>query len=125
MSNEKKVNSREIVMEKWEKTRELGMIKYILFYGILQFGLPLGIFMSLFNLFVSQRPLLPQLAINVPLFVLGGIFYGFLTWKSRESMYKGYLKKKSISTTHDSDSKEDESANPTEEESLDGENISE
>lgn len=90
MSNEKKTKLNIKTMEKWEKVRQMGRVKFIIIHGILLFGMPMAMTISIANRLINKHPLQLQLLINIPLFLLVGLFYGFFTWKTRESMYTKY-----------------------------------
>lgn len=94
MNRTSKEDKRNKQIVKWEKTRKLGMVKYILLHGVFYWGLPMALFLTAFNYkILNQGTLKAQLSINIPLFILGGALFGFLTWRTYEGLYKRYMAK--------------------------------
>ncbi|MBI4750872.1 MAG: hypothetical protein HY774_20530 [Acidobacteria bacterium] len=83
-------------LEAWEKTREMGRTKYILFHGVLFWGVPM---FAIMTFFVNNRPdrLLTQGMILVSAFVwaLGGALFGVTTWYINERRYQKYAERSS------------------------------
>lgn len=76
-TNTKVLSPSEIKrLNKWEKIRNKGKMRYILLYGVLFWGGLTGIIMSFF---------FSPLALLV--FLIGGIFFGIWTWNKSESLY--------------------------------------
>jgi hypothetical protein len=77
---------------RWEWTRRLGIYRYILLYGLLGWGLPMFLLMTFF---VSQPPQsIPStrvVLLSACLWLLGGIWFGWMTWRSSERKYKEIL----------------------------------
>ncbi len=77
--------------QRWKKTREMGMLKFILKYGILFFGIPMWLYLSGFEYFTERNRnlsfwnLLKIYSLFIP---VGGIIYGFMTWHFSERRFK-------------------------------------
>jgi hypothetical protein len=79
-------------VEKWKVTREKGMLTYVLYNGILAWGVPMFIVMS----FIVNKPFANGFSIkNVithgGIWLIAGIFFGVCTWLVIEKMYKKEL----------------------------------
>jgi len=80
-------------VEKWNVTREKGMLAFVLKNGILSWGVPMFIVMS----FIVNKPFADGFSIkNVTIhggtWLGAGIFFGVCTWMVIEKMYKKELK---------------------------------
>lgn len=74
---------------KWEETRNKGKARYILFHGVLGWGVPTAILWSILMEFISPTDAFWQrLLIALILFPIGGIAFGYFTWIASESKYK-------------------------------------
>ncbi|KGX91628.1 hypothetical protein N781_03875 [Pontibacillus halophilus JSM 076056 = DSM 19796] len=81
---------------KWEKIREKGKKNYIIYYGVLGWGLSAGILsfilgevfdhgLNITNYFTGDWLL--SLVIGLVSFLLGGILFGYCMWGISESYY--------------------------------------
>jgi hypothetical protein len=74
---------------KWENTRKLGLFKFVLFYGVLYWGVTVGILWSVVMQLMNPidpwyfRPL-----IALVLFPIAGIFFGLYMWNLNEKKFK-------------------------------------
>jgi len=72
----------------WKKTREMGRTKFILFYGVIFWGLIMAIVFFLLNLKVYPSiPWYLLLIFSLVMFSLVGYFVGHFSWKSAEKKY--------------------------------------
>lgn len=81
--------------EKWSKTREKGIKKFILVNGLLGWGLPMFLVMT----FIINKPYNGEWSPSLILFsaviwTLGGLAFGYFTWGSAERAYKKALEKR-------------------------------
>lgn len=78
---------------KWTETRSQGQWNFVWRIGILRWGLIMcGTFVGMQ---AAQHPgrILSILALNIPLWLCGGFFFGLLTWVLSEWSYKRHLAK--------------------------------
>ena len=77
-------------LKKWEERRKLGRTKFILIYGIVYWGIPVGIIMVLFNgwRFGFSVPRIVTACITWP---IAGVVYGFFMWHMMEKKYQQFL----------------------------------
>jgi hypothetical protein len=79
--------------QKWEKTRKLGIVKFTLIYGVLLWGVPVGILWTLSILiFFPSGAWLSTMVIALIVFPIGGITFGRLLWQYAENNYQNHLK---------------------------------
>lgn len=84
-------------VNKWKEVRKKGKKNFIIYKGIIGWGLTTGILFSIFQLFLLDGLCLYQLltgnslakfAVNILLFMLaGGIFFGPILWAINEKQY--------------------------------------
>jgi hypothetical protein len=68
--------------EKAAKLVKLGRSKFVLFYGVLAWGVPTAILFALVRGYSDGwGTFLPQLIIALILFPLGGVLWGRIMWK--------------------------------------------
>jgi len=89
--------------KKWEKVREKGRKHYIIYYGVLGWGLSTGILFFILGeildhgLNISEYftgDWISSLVIGVASFLLGGILFGYFMWGVNENYYHDkYLNK--------------------------------
>lgn len=89
---------------RWEKARQSGKNKFIIYTGILQWGLITGALWSIIMFLMSKDPknishfssiLVPAIII----FPICGYFMGLITWNGAEKKYQKYIQEKqSINT---------------------------
>lgn len=73
--------------DRWVEIREAGKMKYVLKYGVLFYGLPVGFVFFIFNYWGTPiSNLLPQILISLIVWPLMGFVYGLITWKTNEKM---------------------------------------
>ena len=87
-----KVNNEDLGWcKRWEKTRNLGILKYVIKYGVLMWGLTTSVIFQII-LFVMNgfkiTNLLAQLINPTLSLMVAGIFFGLTTYYSSESKYK-------------------------------------
>ena len=77
----------------WERTRQVGKRKFILYYGVLGWGLIAGLLFSLIDLALhSESFSWNSVMINLIIFPLGGIWMGNWLWKRTERGYEQCMK---------------------------------
>lgn len=77
---------REFERQQWQRTRQQGAWVYVLWRGVLCFGVPMFLFVQ----FVLNRKRLPMWE-SAALWVLTGIIYGAFQWVSTERRYRKAL----------------------------------
>jgi hypothetical protein len=66
----------------WIRISKLGQKKYILYFGVLGWGLPVATLFALDQGFFNDiRNSWPALILAFTIFPIGGIFWGYLMWK--------------------------------------------
>lgn len=88
--------SKEKRFEKWRKVREKGRRNYIIYYGVLGWGLTTGILFFILGQLLKHglhisgyftEDWLLTLTISLVCFLFGGILFGYITWGLNESSY--------------------------------------
>ncbi|MGA1866856.1 MAG: hypothetical protein ACMUFK_05250 [Thermoplasmatota archaeon] len=80
---------RDMIMKKWEITRDKGQRHFILIKGVLLWGGLTGLFSFILTELMDPSPLwMLHLVMNMTLFPLGGILWGWLVWRSLEKKYR-------------------------------------
>ncbi|MDP4093403.1 MAG: hypothetical protein Q8920_08585 [Bacillota bacterium] len=88
--------------ERWERFKSKGKTRYVLLNGAIGWGIPVGIAASLldaildkgFSLkYITSVPFLFRLEINILIFMILGIIYGFYMWSSMRRTYEGKKKR--------------------------------
>lgn len=74
---------------RWERIRQVGRRRFVLYYGVLGMGLIGGLLYSLIDLLYHHKPFSwEEFMIPLIVFPLGGICWGNWLWKRSESEYK-------------------------------------
>jgi hypothetical protein len=77
-------------LKKGEAIHALGRRGFILRYGILYWGIPLGVFMVLFNAW--QRGFSPAyIVIAAIVWPIAGTVYGAIMWRKSEERYRQFI----------------------------------
>jgi hypothetical protein len=75
-------------LRKWEKARAYGMARFVLFRGVLSYGLTMFVVMTFI---VHRGDLIPRfIAISAVLWLVGGAVFGALTWFFMERIYRKF-----------------------------------
>ena len=69
-------------LAKWKETRKKGKLRFVLVHGVLLFGLPMFVAMTLFREWGNLDPQL--LAISAVVWSLGGAAFGAAMWFVQE-----------------------------------------
>lgn len=79
-------------LKKWETTRQAGKKKFILFSGVLAWGLPMFVVMTFI---VNRRPEVvlssAMILLSAAIWALGGALFGWLMWMMSERKYQKFL----------------------------------
>ena len=78
--------------QRWEKTRQKGMLKFILINGVLYWGLFMCAFINSYYYFRKGIFDLHFALVSCVIFLIGSIFYGYFTWRAHETSYENYKK---------------------------------
>jgi hypothetical protein len=79
---------------RWEKTKARGKKKYIIYNGILGWGIPTAILFTLITTLMDNKSitfnqeLYKSFLISLITFSVGGILFGFWTWHWIERLYR-------------------------------------
>jgi hypothetical protein len=76
--------------KKWEKTRAKGKKKYIIYNGVVGWGITTALLVVLINIFInndSSQTNFYNLVLPFVFFPIGGIFWGAWTWNWAEKQY--------------------------------------
>ena len=90
---------KEKMVLKWQSRQKIGKFKFILLYGVLCFGLSLGVIQVLLQCILNRSTKsinFEDCIIIIIIALIGGIFYGFKLWDNIEyEVFRiKYLKKK-------------------------------
>ena len=80
---------------KWERMRARGRRHYILVYGVLVWGLGTGLLGSALH-WIEGWPSFhfwPDFFVNLIVFALAGMLFGYWTWRVNESLYWGDVRR--------------------------------
>ncbi|MBA6329463.1 hypothetical protein H4J46_16235 [Colwellia sp. MB02u-6] len=80
----------------WESTRTKGKLNFVLFTGVLSWGLPMFIFIAFMNKPFSDGFTSKSAIIHYIVWPLAGVLFGVLTWFMSERKYKKELASRSI-----------------------------
>jgi hypothetical protein len=79
---------KEDKLKKWEKTRKLGIVKFILIYGVLLWGVPVGIIWTIImEIIFLGNAWFSTLIIALIVFPISGIAFGSIMWHYAENNY--------------------------------------
>jgi hypothetical protein len=79
----------------WESTRTKGKLNFVLFTGVLSWGLPMFILMAFMNKPFADGFASKSAIIHYIVWPLAGVFFGVLTWYMSERKYKKELVRRS------------------------------
>jgi hypothetical protein len=82
---------REI--EQWKKNREKGMARFILFTGILSYGLPLFAVLNVMNPPKTPLSITDMIVTFLICAVAGGSAFGYILWHVQEKRFRRALDK--------------------------------
>ena len=86
------MSHRQERIEKWSRTRQMGMVKYIFYFGIIGWGLVTGVMwgvlMSLMDGFSFTSDNLRTFIVGMIIFPIGGILFGAVMWWWSEREYR-------------------------------------
>jgi hypothetical protein len=72
-------DQRQLRLARWERTKEAGILRYVLLRGVLGWGLPMGIIGIIFEHLSRKEEAFPWYFI-LGLCLLGGFVWGVATW---------------------------------------------
>ena len=73
----------------WEEIRSRGFWRFVLFYGVLSWGLISGFIYFLITTFLQPgTPLLKNLILSLAIFSVAGVFWGMTMWYIREKKFR-------------------------------------
>jgi len=80
-------NAKDV--EKWEKTRSIGFLKFVIIHGAISWGILSGLFYFLITrIFQPSTPVVKNLIVSLILFPVAGLFWGMTMWNIREKRYE-------------------------------------
>jgi hypothetical protein len=85
---------------KWEKIRAKGKKNFVIFNGVIGWGVPTAILYTILISFMENyslsfdRDFFELLIISIVLFPIGGVFYGLWVWSWTEKIYKKKVENK-------------------------------
>jgi len=80
----------------WSENHKRGKRTYIIYDGILGFGLTMAVIMTLADLLFRETTwgdFLTQVGLNFALWPIGGMIYGWFMWKYMEGRYQKRLER--------------------------------
>lgn len=75
-------------VEHWSQVRERGVSRFILWRGLVGFGLPFAALISILNFALDDQPFETQGFLIR--FIIGGSVFGALTWRWHERKYRNH-----------------------------------
>ena len=78
----------------WKQTRAKGKLNFILFSGVLSYGLPMFIIMAFMNKPFTDGFTSEAAIVHCVVWPLAGLLFGVLMWYITESKYKKELAKR-------------------------------
>lgn len=76
-------------IKQWSKTRRMGRTRYVWLYGVLRWGLTVGVVWAVVMAAFQGWERLPiLLALAVVGFPMGGYLFGVVTWRQNEGQYE-------------------------------------
>ncbi|QYR19613.1 hypothetical protein KZ483_17105 [Paenibacillus sp. sptzw28] len=85
---------KEKQKRKWEKLRAKGKKNFIIFNGVISWGVPTAILYTFLMSFMENyslrfnRDFFEMLILSIVLFPFGGIFFGLWVWSWTEKQYR-------------------------------------
>jgi heme/copper-type cytochrome/quinol oxidase subunit 2 len=74
-------------LARWEKIRASGRSHFIWMYGVLRFGVPMAVMMSLLSIIRQPSAILDKLGIALIVCLAGGYALGIASWQINEMRY--------------------------------------
>ncbi|MFC7322779.1 hypothetical protein [Halobacillus campisalis] len=85
------MNERQkLLNERWRQTREMGKMKYVAYFGVLAYGLIFFLFSLMMDVFFGEGITSAIIFEKAMIAVIGGIFFGLITWWINERRYQKY-----------------------------------
>ena len=86
---------KEKQFENWKKIRDKGMRRFIFVNGLLLWGVPMFVVMT----FIVNKPdnehmSIGLIVVNAIIWALGGLGFGYFTWKFSEKSFQKELNKR-------------------------------
>jgi len=82
-------------LQKWEAKRRLGKAKFILLHGVLGWGVPCGILVTVIRFLIHEWKFdAISAGISLVIWAIGGIFFGWQMWQRAETKYQNFLASK-------------------------------
>jgi phosphate/sulfate permease len=78
---------------KWEQRRKIGKSKFILYFGVLGFGISVALLLTLFEYVTVQQITYVWVVMRLLLFPIVGFFIAHSRWDKLEQSYALYTKK--------------------------------
>ncbi|RJX37662.1 hypothetical protein D3P09_22070 [Paenibacillus pinisoli] len=82
--------------EKWEQTRAKGKKNYVIFNGLLGWGIPMALLYTAVWTYIQHQEiafnqeLYQTLIISLVIFSVAGVGFGIWTWNTTEKQYQKY-----------------------------------
>lgn len=80
-------------VQQWAETRKRGRFAFLLRTGLLCWGLPMCVFFVAMHMYLLPGRFLMILALNVPIWSVGGLLFGFVMWTINEWQYERFISK--------------------------------
>ncbi len=80
-------------VEQWQKTSEKGMLRFILFTGILSYGVPMFVVLNFMNPPKEPFSITDLIVTLLICAVAGGSAFGYILWVVQEKRYRKAISK--------------------------------
>ena len=77
----------------WERVRAKGKLRFLIVQGLLCWGLPMAVVMTVYLHFFKSQPLDLTLKFVAPVFFIGGLLWASVLWFFLDRKYTNLTKK--------------------------------
>lgn len=75
-------------LQRWEETRKMGLVPFVLVYGVLAWGLSTGVIWAVvMSVMSGWEKFFMRLLVACIFFPIGGVLFGFFVWRKNEQEF--------------------------------------